>query len=114
VSATRQAHKRSIKFAAISVSSSGDNTIVAAVPDKRIRVLSVWIVAAAAVTAKWQSGTGGTDLTGAASLAANGGYVLGFNEGGWFQTAPGVLLNLSLGAAQAVAGSLSYIEEIGN
>jgi hypothetical protein len=114
VSATRQAHKRAIKFAAISASSSGNNTIVAAVTDKRIRVLSAFLVAAGAVTAKFQSGASGTDLTGAASLSANGGYVLPFNEGGWFQTDPGTLLNLSLGGAQSVAGSVSYIEEVGN
>ncbi len=114
MAATRQAHKRSIKYAAISASSSGDNTIVAAVADKRVRVLSCFLVAAAAVTAKFQSGAAGTDLTGAASLSANGGYVLPFNEGGWFQTDPSTLLNLSLGGAQAVAGSISYIEEPGN
>lgn len=114
MSSTRQAHKRSIKYAAIAAGSSGDNTVLAAVTDKRIRVLSVFIVAAAAVTAKFQSGAGGTDLTGAASLAANGGYVLPFNEGGWFQTDPATLLNLSLGGAVSVAGCMSYIEEVGN
>jgi hypothetical protein len=113
VAATRSSHKRAIKFAAIAASSSGDNTIVAAsTAGRRIRVLSVFVIAAAAVTAKFQSGAGGTDLTGPAALAANGGYVLPFNEGGWFQTAPDTLLNLSLGGAVAVAGSISYIEEI--
>lgn len=114
MASTRQSHNRAIKYAAISAASSGDNTIVAAVVGKRIRVLSCFLVAAAAVTAKFQSGAGGTDLTGAASLSANGGYVLPFNEGGWFQTDPNTLLNLSLGGAQAVAGAVSYIEEPGN
>lgn len=114
MAATRQAHKRAIQYAKVSASSSGNNTVVAAATGKRIRVLSCFLVAAAAVTAKWQSGGSGTDLTGAASLAANGGYVLPFNEGGWFQTEPDTLLNLSLGGAVSVAGSISYIEEPGN
>jgi hypothetical protein len=114
VAATRQAHKRPIKYAAISASSSGNNTIVAGVSEKRIRVLSAFLVASAAVTAKFQSAAGGTDLTGAVALADNGGYVLPFNEGGWFQTDSGALLNLSLGGAVPVAGSVSYIEEPGN
>lgn len=114
MAATRQAHKRAIKYAAISASSSGNNTIIAAVTDKRIRVLSCFLIAATAVTAKWQSGAGGTDLTGTVSLADTGGYVLPFNEGGWFQTDPNTLLNLSLGGSVVVAGSVSYIEEPGN
>lgn len=114
MAATRQAHRRQIKYAKIAAASSGDNTVVEAVADRRIRVLSCWLVAAAAVTVKWQSGAGGTDLTGAASLAANGGYVLPFNEGGWFQADTNTLLNLSLGGAVSVAGSISYIEERGD
>jgi hypothetical protein len=114
VAATRQAHKRSIQYAAVSAASSGNNTIVAAVAGKRIRVLSCFLVADDAVTAKFQSGAGGTDLTGAASLAANGGYVLPFNEGGWFQTGINTLLNLSLGGAVGVRGAISYIEEPGS
>lgn len=114
MAATRQAHNRAIRYAAVSASASGNNTVVAGVSGKRIRVLSCFLVAAGAVTAKFQSAAGGTDLTGAAALAANGGYVLPFNEGGWFHTEAGELLNLSLGGAVSVAGSVSYIEEPGN
>lgn len=112
MAATRSAHKRAIKFAPIAAASAGNNTIVAAVPDRRIRVLSVFIIAATATTAQFQSGAGGTALTGACPLGDTGGYVLPFNEGGWFQTEPNTLLNLSLGGAVSVAGSISYIEEI--
>jgi hypothetical protein len=49
-------------------------------------------------------------LTGQMNCAANGGFVLGFNEGGWFETAAGSLLNLELSGAVSVDGSLSYIE----
>lgn len=99
-----------IKHASIAASSSGDNTVVAAVAGKRIRVLSYMLVAAGAVTVRFESGAGGTALSGQMSLAANGGAVANFNQGGWFQTAAGSLLNLELGGAVSVAGHLSYIE----
>lgn len=98
------------KFAAIAASSSGNNTIVAAVNPKKIRVLAVNLVANAAVNAKWQSGAGGTDLTGLAYCGANGGYILPFNPVGWFETASNTLLNLNLSGAVAVGGSIVYVE----
>ncbi len=98
------------KFAAISASSSGNNTAVAAVDGKKIRVLALQLTANGSVNAKWQSGAGGTDLTGLAYLVANGGLVLPFNPVGWFETASGALLNLNLSGAVAVGGSLVYVE----
>jgi hypothetical protein len=98
------------KFAAIAAASNGNNTVVAAVADKKLRVLAVQLVASAAVNAKWQTAAGGTDLTGLAYLAANGGYVLPFNPVGWFETGSNALLNLSLSGAVAVGGSLVYVE----
>lgn len=110
MAATREAHKYEIKYAVIDHAGSGDNTLVAAVTGKRIRVLSYALVAAAAVTVRFESGASGTALTGQMSLAANGGVSAAFNEGGWFQTAAGSLLNLELGGAVSVDGHLSYIE----
>jgi|GEM_PF-2004239 len=98
------------KFVAIAASSSGNNTVLAAVNPKKIRVLAVQLVANGAVNAKWQSGASGTDLTGLAYLAANGGYVLPFNPVGWFETASNTLLNLNLSGAVAVGGSITYVE----
>jgi hypothetical protein len=98
------------KFAAIALSSSGNTTVVAAVTSKKIRVLSLWLVANGTVNVKFQTGTGGTDLTGLAYLVVNTGMVLPFNPAGWFETGSGVLLNANLSAAIAVGGSLSYVE----
>lgn len=98
------------KFATIAASSSGNNTIVAAVNPKKLRVLAAQLVANGAVNAKWQSGASGTDLTGLAYLAANGGLVLPYNPVGWFETASNTLLNLNLSGAVAVGGSITYIE----
>jgi hypothetical protein len=110
VASTRAASLNNIKYAVIDAATSGDNTIVTAVTGKKIRVLSCFLVAASAVTTRFESGAGGTALTGQMNCAANGGYVLPFNEGGWFETAAGSLLNLELGGAVSVDGSLSYIE----
>lgn len=98
------------KFAAIAVSSSGNNTLVAAVTSKKIRVLGLYLVANGTVNAKFQSGASGTDLTGLAYLVANTGFVLPFNPVGWFETAVTTLLNLNLSGAVAVGGALVYVE----
>lgn len=98
------------KFAVIDAATSGDNTLLAAVTSKKIRVVSLFIVAAGAVNVRFESGTGGAALTGQMNLAANGGFVLPFNPVGWFESASGVLLNLELSAAVSVDGSLGYVE----
>lgn len=98
------------KFAAIAASSSGNNTIVAAVTSKKIRVLGLKLIANGTVNAKWQSGASGTDLTGLSYLVVNSGEVLPFSPVGWFESASGVLLNLNLSGAVAVGGHLIYVE----
>lgn len=99
------------KFAKIAASSSGDNTLVAAVTSKKIRVLAYKLSGAGAVNAKFQSGASGTDLTGLTYIAAaGGGQVAPFNPVGWFETAAGALLNLNLSGAVAVGGELVYVE----
>ena len=99
-----------IKYAIIDKAGSGDNTLVSAVTGKKIRVLSYALVAAGAVTVRFESGASGTALTGQMTLAANGGISCAFNPGGWFETAADALLNLELGGAVSVDGHLSYIE----
>lgn len=100
-----------IKFAKIAAASNGDNTLVAAVTGKKIRVLSYSLSAAGAVNGKFQSGAGGTDLTGLKYFAAAlPGATWPFNPGGWFETASAALLNLNLSGAVAVGGELSYVE----
>jgi hypothetical protein len=98
------------KFAAISATSSGDNTIVAAVGSKKIRVLSLFFTANGTVTTRFESAASGTALTGQSDFIVNTGMVLPFNPTGWFETIAGELLNLELSGAVEVAGGLSYIE----
>lgn len=98
------------KFVAITASTSGNNTLLAAVTAKKIRVLALWLTSNGTVNAKFQSGAGGTDITGLAYLVVNTGMVLPFNPVGWFETGSNTLLNLNLSAAIAVGGSLVYVE----
>lgn len=97
------------QFAAIAAASSGDNTLVAAVAGKKIRVLGFFMVAAGTVTARFESAAGGAALTGQMPLAANTTVGPGYNPLGWFETVAGQLLNLELSGATAVAGAVTYV-----
>lgn len=92
------------KFTPINVSSSGNNTILAAVVGKKIRVLDVILIAGAGVDVRFESGAGGTSLTGIMPLTTNSGFAPGFSPVGHFETAVNTLLNLELSAAQSVDG----------
>ena len=96
-------------FAAISGATSGNNTLVAADATKKIRVLSMNVIAASAVDFRLESAAGGTALTGVMSLGANGGFVLPYNPLGHFETVATELLNMELGGAVQVSGSLVYV-----
>jgi len=74
------------KFARIAASTSGNNTIVAAVTGKKIRVLAYNFIANGTVNAKFQTAAGGTDLTGLKYCVANSGLVAPFNPVGWFSS----------------------------
>jgi hypothetical protein len=98
------------KFAVISASGNGNNTIVGAVALKKIRVLTWNLMSSGSVNAKWQSAAGGTDKTGLYYLIANTGISVPFAPTGQFETVAGELLNLNLSAGVAVGGSLVYVE----
>ena len=98
------------QYAVIDDALSPDNTIIAAVAGKKIRVLGFFLVAAGAVTARFESDTGGTALTGQMTLAAGDPFVSsGFSPIGWFETVAGELLNLELSGAVSVDGALTYV-----
>lgn len=95
-------------YAAINVSTAGDNTLVAAVAGKRIRVLSYTLVCSAVETVRFESGAGGTALTGQMEFGANGGAAVTCDHG-LFETAAGALLNLELATGVNVDGHLTYV-----
>lgn len=98
------------KFAKISASTSGNNTIVAAVTGKKIRVIEFALSFAGTVNAKFQSGAAGTDLTGLYAGLAGGQVPGSFSPLGKFETASATLLNLNLDAAVLVGGYVVYVE----
>jgi hypothetical protein len=98
------------KFAVITASASGVTTLVAAVTNKKIRVISIVLVANAAVNVKFQSHVTPTDITGLLYLGANGGFAPGYNPLGHFQTISGEALDINLSSAVAVGGWLTYVE----
>ena len=101
-----------LKRAIIDAASAGDNEVVAAVTGKKIRVHSLYLVNGhtATQTVRFESGAGGTALSGQMILGANGGLVLNDNEKGWFETAAGAALNLELAGGTTVDGGLTYSE----
>ena len=97
--------------AVIAAATLGDNTLVAAVTGKKIRVMSVVLVASGgANSVRFESAAGGTALTGVMDLASDGQLILPYHPSGWCETVAGQLLNLELSAGTAVAGVLSYVE----
>lgn len=100
----------SVKRAAINASSNGNNTLVAAVPARKLVVLNILIMSAGTVTLIFQSGAGGTALSGGLPLTAQKGFCPGYDPTGHFETAAGELLNLNLSAGVACTGYLNYVE----
>ena len=100
-----------VKHAAIDAASSGNNTLVAAVSGKKIRVLALFItMTGTLVTIRFEDGADGTALTGQLGPTAGQTIVLPFNPVGWFETSAATLLNMELSGAQSVDGALTYIE----
>jgi hypothetical protein len=100
-----------VKRAAIDGATSGNNTLVAAVTGKKIRVLALFVtMTGTAVTIRFEDGAGGTALTGQMGPTAGQTIVLPFNPVGWFETSDATLLNMELSGGQSVDGSLVYIE----
>lgn len=101
--------ERKVKFAAINKATLAEHTIVAAVANKRIRVINYTLIADALVDATWKSNT--TALTGPLGFPANGGCSpQGDQKSPQFETAAGEALVLSLTAAVQVSGHLAYVE----
>lgn len=102
---------KTLQFVPIDVSGLGDNTLVAAVPSLRIKVISYLVVADLAVAMRFKSGPS-TNLSGAVSLLANGSVsAWGQPYGPVLQTGINEALVLNLGTAVGVRGHLCYFTE---
>jgi len=87
---------------------SGATQLIAASVGAKYRVLSVAVVATTAVSVKFQSAS--ADITGTFPLGANGGFVLPFNEHGWFETNENEALNIHLSSAVSTGVQIQYIK----
>jgi len=95
-------------FAPVVASAGGGTTVVTNTGSRKLRIMAVNVIASAAVNVKWQTSSG-ADLTGLAYLATNGGYILGYNPIGWFETVAGDNLVINLSGAFPVGGHVTYI-----
>lgn len=100
-----------LKSVVVSASTSGNNTLVAAVSGKKITVVAFALSFSGTVNAKFQDGASGTDLTGLFYGIANSGAGLSTSAPNFlFQGSTNTLLNLNLSAGTAVGGLISYYE----
>jgi len=97
------------KRAVINEVTAASNEIVAAVPGKKIVVMSVMVQALNAQVLTWQ--TAASALSGAMAFSTSDLiYTHDGSESGLFETVAGEALNLLSGAATQVSGYLTYIE----
>lgn len=105
-------------YAAVNVNASGDNTVVSAVTNAKIRVLSYVLMSGGTVNATWKSDVGGgaVALSGAFPFTAQTGVSAAAGPSGaaggracHFETASGKALNLNLDANVQVSGHITYV-----
>lgn len=105
----------------IDTATSGNNTIIAGLPGKLIRLTSLVLVVAGAVTVQWLSGSAATELSGAMSLITGVPYSLSFSPAGmhgnrvnyYLSTVlAGDALILAIGGAVQVSGHGTFYYEV--
>lgn len=97
-----------VQRAVVSADALGANTLVDAVAGKRIRVLSLVLVASGGTNTVQLESDGGAVLMGASDIGNNGQLILPYNPAGWCQTVGGEALILDLSDAALVAGVIGY------
>lgn len=105
-----------VSFANIDTAASGNTALVAAVSDKKIRVLAVAVIGAGATDVYFNDGTanlfGGTR---AAPISLDGsdggaGFIIDYSPVGWFETAAvNRPLNLNCSTTGGVMGCVVYV-----
>jgi hypothetical protein len=100
------------KFALINVTATGDATIVTAVANNKIRVLSYVVTGDTAGTFRWES-PAGTPISGLMLMTVStvgSGYVeASFNPLGHFETTSGGALSVEMATANDLQGHLTYV-----
>jgi hypothetical protein len=106
------AKSEQVLTAVIAATADGDNTVVAAVTGKKIRVLGYVLTVNAAGTVQWKSGAS-TAKSGAMEFPDGGGAAPGLCDpatgGFWFETAAGEALVLATAAGVDGLGHVTYL-----
>ncbi|MEE8234319.1 MAG: hypothetical protein V3R41_06540 [Gammaproteobacteria bacterium] len=97
-------------FPAFSFSSTGDNTIVAAVPGKRIKVVQIMMTADAQATVKFTDGAGGSVLCGPQSMVEGVPLVFPFCSLGWMITSVNTAFVVNFSDATNIGGCVCHLE----
>lgn len=93
-------------IASIDFSGSGDNTLVAGIANKTIRVFRLFIVVASATSLIFKDGS--TALNGALPMSANGGLTFDLSNEPWFYTSAGSNFILNSSNAGQIGGRIWY------
>jgi hypothetical protein len=97
-----------LKTVPIEIAGAGDNEIIAAIPGKRMRVCSIVLVAALAVSARFK---GTANLSGGIALGANVVFAAAAGPPAFLlQTEAGSSFKINLSLGVAVNGWLVYWE----
>lgn len=103
-----------MKYAVVNASSSGDNTIIAAVANKRIRVIHYTLGCDQNADVYFKS-DGTTNLTGKIYFAASSSFSAGYGAitpiglVGLFETNTGEPLVMNINGAKTVSGHITYV-----
>lgn len=101
-----------VQSAVINFATSGDNTLIAAVAGKTITVVSLFLVVAGATNLTFKDGTGGTALTGAISMSANGSISFDEKDNFDYFSTSNVANNFVLNSSNAVqvSGRIYFVQ----
>lgn len=99
-----------VKYVDINEENGGDHTVIPAVSGKALKVLNFFLHPSGSILVRWESGAGGTALTGRQRVNTSTYYFDNCVPYGCFQTAVGDLLNLETNGLATVRGHLTYVE----
>lgn len=98
-----------VQFASVSQAAAAATLVAAQGAGVKIRVVGLFLVNTSAQTLTFKTAAGGTAITGAMALAANGSLILPFNPAGWFETVANQLLELAASGSTQVSGALTWV-----
>lgn len=105
---SRIVHRANLRETPIDFTSTGDNTVVAAVAAQIVRVYRLFLVVSAATDLTFKKGS--TALTGAIEMTEAGSIVFDFEDQPWFTTELGEAFVIGQTGTAQVSGRLYYTQ----